>query len=155
VAAAFAGFSGVVAAFGHRSPAEWSLATRFRFENLLTVSVAASLFAFLPVVLSHLSLSARAVRSWSGGALAFFCVVFFVQTFRRGLEVRSKGGTLRRWIAIIWSGGMMGVALAQLVGFLVPAQTAIGLYVAGILVLLSISGLQFIVLALDSASKDP
>jgi len=155
VAAAFAGFSGVVAAFGHRSPSEWSVATRFRFENLLTVSVAASLFAFLPVVLAHLSFSPRVGWSWSGGALASFCIVFLAQTFRRGLEVRAGGGGLRRWIAIVWSAGMTGVALAQLVALMAPAESAGGLYVAGILVLLAISGLQFIVMALDSTSTGP
>ena len=63
VAAAFAGFSGVVAAFGHRTPTEWSEAARFRFENLLTVSVAASILAFLPVVLTQFSISAA--RAWA------------------------------------------------------------------------------------------
>jgi hypothetical protein len=154
VAAAFAGFSGVVAAFGHRSPADWSAAARFRFENLLTVSVAASLLAFLPVVLAHFSIPAAVVWAWSGAALALFCVSFLIQTFRRGRRIASE--ELSWWMALIWMGGMIGVALAQMANLAIPVESrGAGPYVAGILVLLAISGLQFILLALSSISSDP
>ena len=56
----------------------------------------------------------------------------------------------------VWTGGMGGFALAQVA--YVGASAEIrggGPYVAGILVLLAISGLQFIVLALISASTCP
>lgn len=155
VAAAFAGFSGVVAALGQRSPADWSPAARFRFENLLTVTVAASLLAFLPIASDHFSTSSSTVWAWSGAALAVFCVTFLIQTFRRGRKVRAQGGGLRNWMALIWMFGMLGVAFAQLANILMPsASRGGGPYVAGILVLLAISGLQFILLALSSVSEE-
>jgi hypothetical protein len=157
VAAAFAGFSGVVAAFGQRSPSDWSAAARFRFENLLTVAVAASILAFLPVVLGHFSMSLATVWAWSGAALGFFCVGFLAQTIRRGRNVAADGGRgLRWWMALVWVGGMGGIALAQLANIAVSGGSrGGGPYVAGILVLLAISGLQFILLALSSVSNDP
>jgi hypothetical protein len=153
VAAAFAGFSGVVAAFGHRTPTEWSEAARFRFENLLTVSVAASILAFLPVVLTQFSISAA--RAWAGSsaALGLFCGTFLLQTYGRGRRINKR--QLKRWRAIIWMSGMAGVAIAQLANLLVSGESRGGApYVAGILVLLAISGLQFIFLALSSVSDD-
>ena len=95
VAAAFAGFSGVVAAFGHRSPSDWSAVARFRFENLLTVAVASSILAFLPVVLAHFSIAPVRVWAWSGAALALFCLWFLLQLFRRRPKATAEGGGLR------------------------------------------------------------
>jgi hypothetical protein len=101
VAAAFAGFSGVVATFGHRAPSDWSAAARFRFENLLTVAVASSILAFLPVVLEHLSIAPVTVWAWSGAVLAFFCLSFLLQLFRRAPKTTEGGGELRRWMAVV------------------------------------------------------
>ena len=49
VSVAFAGFSGVVAALGRK--AEWTDIERYRFTNLVTVSIATALFSFLPMVI--------------------------------------------------------------------------------------------------------
>jgi hypothetical protein len=153
VAAAFAGFSGVVAAFGHRAPSDWSAAARFRFRNLLTVSVAASILAFLPVVLALFDLSPATVWAWAGAALGLFCVAFLVQTFRLGRTIDVS--ELSRLMAWVWMGGMGATALAQLANIALAGESRDGgPYVAGILVLLAISGLQFILLALKSISAD-
>jgi hypothetical protein len=156
VAAAFAGFSGVVATFGRRSPSDWSAAARFRFGNLLTTAVASCILAFLPVVLAHFPIAPFTVWAWSGAALAFFCLSFLVQLFRRVPKKTAEGRGLRRWMAVVWVGGMGGAALAQLANIAASSEGRGGApYVAGILVLLAISGLQFIVLALSSVSHDP
>lgn len=155
VAAAFAGFSGIVAALGHRTPSEWSPAARFRFQNLLTVTVAASLLAFLPVALGHLALSPAAVWTGSGLALALFCTVCLADAFRRGAKVGTGGPGLRRWMAVVWVSGMAGAAIAPLIGLVVPGAGGGGPYIAGILLLLAISGLQFVLLALRSVTEDP
>jgi hypothetical protein len=58
-------------------------------------------------------------------------------------------------MAVVWFCGMGGVALAQLANIAVSTESrGGGPYVAGILVLLAISGLQFILLALSSVSQD-
>jgi hypothetical protein len=69
VSAAFAGFSGIVAALGYRSPSEWSATAQFRFANLLSFAVAASLLAFFPIVLA---ISDSTVWAWSSAALGLF-----------------------------------------------------------------------------------
>ena len=49
VAATFAGFSGVVAAFGRRAHGEWLPEEHFRLANMLLISLGACLFAFVPL----------------------------------------------------------------------------------------------------------
>jgi hypothetical protein len=72
VSAAFAGFSGIVAALGYRSPSEWSATAQFRFANLLSFAVAASLLAFSPIVLVHSAISDSTVWAWSSPVLGLF-----------------------------------------------------------------------------------
>jgi hypothetical protein len=157
VSAAFAGFSGIVAALGYRSPSEWPASARFRFANLLSVAVAASLLAFLPIVLAYFAISDSAVWAWSSAALGLFCVGFFTLRVRRGISIiRDKSEQLNPWMGFAWVIGIGGVALGQLANIAtMPTPRASALYVAGILVLLTLSGLQFVLLALRSVSHEP
>jgi hypothetical protein len=155
VAAAFAGFSGIVAALGHRSPSDWTAAARFRFANLLSVTVATSLLAFLPIALSHFSISSSTAWAWSSTALAFFCLAFLLQLIRGGRKVAAEGGRLALWMAPLWICSMGGGALAQVANIAGATESRGAPYVAAILALLAVSGIQFVVLALSSVSDEP
>ena len=58
-------------------------------------------------------------------------------------------------MGVAWLIGMGGVALGQLANVAIsPTPRAGAAYVAGILVLLALSGFQFVVLALRSVSRE-
>jgi hypothetical protein len=156
VAAAFAGFSGVVAALGVNSLSELSALHRFRFANLLVVSVGAALFAFLPVVLAQFPLSAGAVWISSSALLAVFSLALLIVRWRAGRRLGPiLGGPLNLWMALCWIGALSAVASFQLVNLLQGSGPPGGsLYVAGVFGLLLLSGLQFISLALPARAED-
>jgi hypothetical protein len=156
VAAAFAGFSGVVAALGVKSLSELSEFHRFRFVNLLVVSVGAALFAFLPVVLEQFPLSSSAVWTSSSALLAVFAGALLLGRWRTGLRLGPMiGGPLNLWMAICWISALSAVCLLQISNILQwPGTPSGSVYVAGIFGLLLLSGLQFISLALPRHAKD-
>jgi hypothetical protein len=150
VAAAFAGFSGVVAALGVKSLAELPAIHRFRFANLLVVSVGAALFAFLPVVLEQFPIGSSAVWTSSSAFLALFA------RWRAGLRLGTLNrGPLNLWMVTSWIGVLSAVFLLQLANAIEwPSSRSGAAYVAGVFGLLLLSGLQFISLALPSHAKD-
>ena len=152
VAAAFSGFGGIVAALGSRSVAEWSGPARFRFENLLVISVAAAVLSFLPAVAQHLFALGAAPWRLSSAILGLFVLAFLVVRIPHGLRVsRAHPGVIRLWMMVAFSVLMPGVLVLQasnLVGW--PDGSGGGRYLTGVYGLLFVAGLQFIVLALDS-----
>ena len=150
VAAAFAGFSGVVGALGARSVPELSSAARFRFTNLLVVSVAAALFAFVPVVLSQFTATSQVIWGWSSASLCLFAGTLFFVRWPEGRRLgRAQPGSLRTWVAFCWMLVLALVTAAQLSNLAAwPTARGGALYVAGVFGLLALSGLQFISLAL-------
>lgn len=155
VAAAFAGFSGVVAALGASSVSELPAPARFRFANLLVVSVGAALFAFLPVALDQFSPSSRAVWGWSSGFLCLFTGSLLAFRMRPGRRIqRAQPGSLRLWVAALWIGILVSVTTTQVANIAEwPMERGGASYVAGIFGLLVLSGLQFISLALPAAKR--
>ena len=118
--------------------------------NLLTCSVAASILAFLPIALGLFTISASSVWGWSSGCLGVFCVSFLAITVRHGRSVAaSDPDNPRLWVAIVFSCGLLGTSAGQVTNIALSEDGASGaLYVAGILVLLALSAIQFVVLAL-------
>ncbi len=80
VSIAIAGFSGIVAAVGHRSDGRWNANDQLRLQVLLTASGAAGTFAFLPFVLLDAALDPKLV--WRIGSGAQFVWIVGVATFR-------------------------------------------------------------------------
>lgn len=157
VAAAFAGFSGVVAALGVTSLDALPAVLRFRFANLLVVSVGAALFAFVPVVLEQFHVGSGAVWSSSSLLLAGFAGSLLVARLRAGLRLGPLSeGPLNLWMVVCWLGGLSAVFLLQIANVIEWPWSRTGApYVAGIFGLLLLSGLQFISLALPSAETRP
>ena len=156
MAAAFAGFSGIVAALGRRSPRDWTATARFRFANLLSLTVATSILAFLPVAVAHFPVSSSTAWTSSSLVLALFCVLFLTDIVRRARAIdAAETGNLNRWMAVVWLGGVGGVAIAQLTAVAGFPQSLGAAYAAGILVLLAASGMQFGLLAFSSITDRP
>ncbi|MGD8282145.1 MAG: hypothetical protein PVF69_13370, partial [Gemmatimonadota bacterium] len=157
VAAAFAGFSGVVAALGSRSVYDLPEATRFRFANLLIASVAAALFAFIPIVIGQFPFSSSIVWATSSSLLGIFCLVFLVVRWRTGGRIPvGQNGALRMWMAMLFGSVLVAVSLLQAAnaaGW--PFDRSGGPYAVGVLGLLALSGFQFILLALASVPGEP
>lgn len=156
VAAAFAGFSGLVAALGVKSLAELPALHRFRFANLLVVSVGAALFAFLPVVLEQFPIGSSAVWASSSALLALFAGTLLFARWRAGLRLGPLNrGPLNLWMVTCWVGVLSAVCLLQLANIIErPSSRSGAAYVAGVFGLLLLSGLQFISLALPSHAED-
>jgi hypothetical protein len=73
LAIAVLGFSGVVAAFGHRSPGDWSELERIRFKGMIKSASMALVLALLPFPFISAGLPKLAVWVWCsalGGACA-------------------------------------------------------------------------------------
>src|SRR3954471_23333469 len=77
VATTFSGFSGVVAAFGGRAEGNWSPEERVRAINMLVLSLAVSLFSFLPLTEELLKISDFAVWTSSSLLLGIFSAIYF------------------------------------------------------------------------------
>jgi hypothetical protein len=144
-----------VAALGRRVPREWSATERFRFANLLALSVATTILAFLPIVLEHFPISSIAVWASSSVILMAFCVLFLAYVLREALAMSTvERDQLRRWMAAAWFGGLSGVALAQGISIATATEAvAAAVYVAGMLVLLTLAGLQFALHAFSSIAE--
>lgn len=156
VAAAFAGFSGVVAALGVKSLAAMPAVHRFRFANLLVISVGAALFSFLPVVLGQFPVGSRTVWGSSSLLLAIFAGTLVITRWRAGLRLGPMtSGPLNLWMAICWIVALSTVFLFQVANLVEWPWSRTGApYVAGIFGLLLLSGLQFISLALPGHASE-
>jgi len=152
-AAVFAGFSGIVAALGARSVTELPPVSRFRFSNLLVISVSTCLLAFAPLVLGAFSLASSLIWAWSSAALALFALLFLIVRNTTRRRIRAAQVTSGRpWMAVFSISVLVSVGVTQCantIGW--PLSRGAALYVAGLFGLLILSGLQFILLALDSA----
>jgi hypothetical protein len=111
----------------------------------------------LTIALAHFAISDSAVWAWSSAALAIFCVSFLIVLVRRVRTIiTGRSEPPNWWMGIAWFIGMGSVALGQLANVATsPTPRAGAPYVAGILVLLALSGFQFVLLALRSVSREP
>ena len=157
IAAAFAGFSGIVAALGARSIGDLSIATRFRFANLLVMSVGSSLFALVPVVLVVAGAGMPFVWALSSAVLGLFTLGYALAAARAARRALSPNPRLLRpWMAVLAVGVQTFVCITQFVNVLGwPFGRGGMLYVSSIFALLVLAGVQFVLLALDSTPSDP
>jgi hypothetical protein len=157
IAAAFAGFGGIVAALGARSIGDLSVATRFRFRNLLVISIGASLFALVPAVLDVAMAETPYVWTLSSAALGLFTLGNLAAArlgARRAFSLNPK--LLRRWMAVLSTSVQVAICLALFANtFGWPFNRGGMPYVSSIFALLVLAGIQFVLLALDSTPREP
>jgi len=156
ISAIFAGFSGIVEALGARSVSELPLTSRFRFANLLVNSVSTCLLAFVPLVLGTFSMASSLVWAWSSATLAAFALLFLMARAAMARRVRVAQVTLgRRWMTVLYRWGLASICVTQCVNIIGwPLNRSPALYVTGLFGLLILSGLQFLLLALDSTPAE-
>lgn len=85
VGIAVAGFSGVVAFLGERARGDWRVVDLFRFNNLLSSSIAASLLSFAPILIFRLGASESNAWRCSSGLIAAYMLIELVR-YGRGLR---------------------------------------------------------------------
>jgi hypothetical protein len=81
VAIAISGFSGIVAAVGHRSTGNWTPEDQLRLRVLLTSSGVSGAFAFAPFIL--LDTQAEAALIWRAGSVVQAAWLIAIPLYRR------------------------------------------------------------------------
>ena len=149
ISIALAGFTGVVAFLGERARGKWRPVDLFRFNNLLTCSIAALLLSFAPILIHKLGASESTAWRWSSGMTAAILVFVFarVRAIRQLPEV-EQGEISRRAL------GVLGASRAATLALLVANATDVaysgesGPCLAGLVYLLAFSAFQFVRLLL-------
>lgn len=156
VAATFAGFTGVVAAFGRRAERAWLPEERFRLANLLLLSLGACFLAFLPIVIDSLGLAPSHLWHVAGPVLAIFCAAYAIYVEPRRREVvRSRRSALHPGAVLVIRGCVLGAFSLQLLGVSgVLGARGSGAYVTGLVLLLVPAAIQFTYLVLSSPPSD-
>jgi len=145
IAVAFAGFSGIVAAFNQQGD-RWGAADRMRVRSLIVASLAAMFFALLPSGLDVTELAERSIWRTSSAALGLFMVVGQAgglwMMARMPSEERAQ---FPRIIAIIVIGGTFMNGAAQLMNAAAwPYETQGAVYIFGVLYQLLLAGALFL-----------
>ena len=139
VSIAITGFSGVVGAVSGKT---WGGAERFRFINLTSFAIAATLFSFLPLAVFSYNVSEAFSWAMSASLLTMFVVVFQTNGFFRVRKLR--GGEASIWAKWFLVTGSAIVAVLQLIGLTVPSIIN-ATYITGILILILLAVFQFVV----------
>jgi hypothetical protein len=150
VATTFSGFTGVVAVFSDRAQGNWAPEERTRMINLLILSLAVCLFSFLPVTEELFNISDNAI--WISSSLCFgvFCGVFFVYALtvtQRLLHIQQN--RIVPWVRIAFMTCLPLAALLQILNvFGLNIERGPGPLVAGLVLTLTLAGIQFAYLVL-------
>jgi hypothetical protein len=144
VAIAISGFSGIVAAVGHRSTGDWTPEDQLRLRVLLTASGVAGAFAFAPFILLDTQVEDSLIwRVGSGVQAAWFVAI---PLYRRRQAAQS--GAKLDWTLPI----LVGLYVPT-VGGLVFNTVVLGApwpYVAGVVMQLVVAFTAFVLLLLGS-----
>jgi hypothetical protein len=146
VAAAFAGFSSIVAVFGRSARGAWSPTARIRLRNLVEQSLLVVAFAFFPMAVVNLHFSPSTTWAISSAVLAFVLAFDLALWIKRAIELK-KYGSLRVSMLMMGVGSIgAGILLqvANLSGWIFNNEA--GPYMSGLLLLLVLAGLQFALL---------
>ncbi len=147
IAVAFAGFASVVVVFRQRDQQHWTVLEQTSFHAMLRHSLAAALFALLPLLLAAFKIGAPVLwRSVSGALALYLCFPLYLGWIgRRQLP-------LRRLVVVL---SLVGVALAlQIANFFggFPAHGSAP-YLAGVFLLLLMAGWNFFRLVTNPVSE--
>jgi hypothetical protein len=158
VAAAFAGFAGIVAAFRHRDLAAWPPHETFRFRFMVLYSVLTVLFALLPFFLFHFGVSPARIWSSASILLALVAFILFVDALLhyRALGDDAKSSLSLGMVYFLETGNVLvgGTQGCNAVG--VGAAPSFSLYLLGLgWFLLAAAGMFVRLLLLVAASNGP
>lgn len=146
IAIAFAGFASVVVVFRQGRSIHTDYETRVTFQSMLLGALFVVFFSLLPMVLAHLMGSASKAYVISACLLMLYiCAAFIWALVQAGGTIGV--GTMPYLAATLL---IVGTQAAGLLGL----GSLPGLYLAGLFVLLTISGFAFYSLITFSGSKD-
>ena len=144
VGATFVGFSSIVAVFGRASDGSWSAPDRIRVRNLVEQSLFVSILGFLPGAVFQFPFLSAQVWAFSSIVLAVVLGIDSLLWIRRALVLRRLG-SWRPWMGIFGVSSLGAALLLQVLNLVnsVEGHGESGPYVAGLLILLLLAGLQF------------
>jgi len=153
LAAAIAGFSGIVAAFGGRE-GKWQPAERFRITNMLVLSLGACLLSLVPLTEESLRIPDRALWMVASVCLLAFCAFYYVRTIvlLRRPKLR-RPGVLVEWVRVAYFACLSLAIILQVLNVGgVWIERGPGAFIAGLLLMLIPAGLMFVFLVLTPLS---
>jgi len=149
IGAAFAGFSGIVAALS--SNITWNALAVFRFQNLLLMSILSVFFSLFPLALGEFGVGSGLVWQIPSVVFLMLLVVLLVD---RGLRLAkilaaSPADRLSRVVGITIVVMACFAILGQVLGLAeyLPNDAA---YISGVIALLVLSAMQFALLSLTA-----
>ena len=141
VSIAITGFSGVVAALSRKT---WGDVERFRFINLVSFSIGATLFSVAPLAVSVYDASGDFPWTVSASLLAVFVTFFQLRQLVTVRKLARTPGLTSFWAGwTIFSGSVLAVVL-QLIGLTDPSVID-ATYISGILIVILLAIIQFVV----------
>jgi hypothetical protein len=149
IATALAGFSGVVAFLGERARGEWRAVDLFRFNNLLTSSIAALLLSFVPILIFKLGASESTAWRCSSGLTAAVILIFMARgrAIRQLPEVEQVEMPRPSLLALAATlVATVALLVANAAGVAYPGES--GPFLVGLVSLLALSAFQFVRLLL-------
>jgi len=142
VTTAFAGFSGVVAALG--KDWNWDEKARFRFQNLLAISLVTIFLCLLPIVLSFYQIPRRLTFIAAGTLMVMFACGFIAlrSPVAWRLTAQDPDDKAGRVVGFTFLITLPAVVLLLLLGAFSMVDL-VASYVSGLFVYLVLSALQF------------
>jgi hypothetical protein len=141
VSIAITGFSGVVAALSRKT---WGDIERFRFINLVTFSIAATLFSVLPLAVSIYHASGFFPWIVSASLFAILVTIFQITRLVSVRKLARTPGLTSVWAGRVIVTGSGIVVVLQLIGLTNPSVID-ATYISGILVIILLAIIQFVV----------
>jgi len=86
---AFAGFTGIVAALGHRSEGKWRPVDVIRFQTMLQASLAGLVFSVVPFGFHYFGVAEAITWGFGSALLAVYVVYFIVTTIQKHKKLRA------------------------------------------------------------------
>ena len=148
IAVAFAGFTGVVAAFGHGGAVPWSAGDRLRFQTMLGTSLAALLFALLPFVFYHIGFRGERLWVYSSSFMGVYlsgAAIFYLHLFRSGRAsppAVDRPSPVVGAIVFLLTIGTIGAQFLNALGM--GFHREFGAYLLGVAILLLLSSVMFV-----------
>lgn len=127
---AFAGFSGVVAAFRRRNPGEWSGLERFRF--MVEFSLATLALSLLPFFLAELGFDEAGMWRVSSLVLGTGALLYLLRSALRLAPLVAAGEPVSRRLAAVSVSVGIGVAGSAFSNAAGASSHPSGVYLAGV-----------------------
>ena len=153
VSAAFAGFSGIIAALGNTSA--WTEMELYRFQNLLGVSIGAVVLSLLPLLISAYGANDTWVWRIACSSVAIFALGFLALRYPVAARLQKDNPTrYSRQTGLTFVVVLTGVSLLQLCGIFGLFSLGFAYYLTGLIAILFLAALQFAVLALSRLTRN-